>query len=383
MSGQLFHEALKLVEATPVDEKSTDHFAVRLNNLAVIYQQETKFAEADVLYKQSIAVWEKAFGQGHPRIAQSLSNRASLYRLMYEFHEAEHIYQRALSIWERCGWPSQSEMSNKTLRDDSPLWSEQIEDRGVLRTFRSRVRSLRKEFESGSSEAKEEMDTVMRKMGPWYHNLNFSGINTNPTDTEYPARRWRIVEPYIPKNLQGKSILDIGCNSGFFSLEMKKRNADRVVAIDFMPYLLSQVRFASYWFDLPIEPRLLDVYDVALLETQFDLVVFLGVFYHLKHPLYALEKVASICKDILIFQSLMRGSTDDFIPADNYVYEDNSFFEDPAYPRMYFIEKSFHNDASNWWIPNRSCLTAMLRVAGFKNITETSAPDHFICRKNV
>lgn len=375
-------DAIALVESTPPDQKESSAYASRLNNLAVIRQSQGQFTEADVLYKQSLAIWERTLGRAHPRVAQSLSNRASLYRLMHEFHEAERVYQLALSIWYLQGWPGEGEMAQTALSDAAPLWAEQVESGGAARRFRSQVRDLRSRVESGSPGAKDELLEVLRKLGPWYHNLNFSGIDTNPRDPDYPARRWRILEPFVPKDLSGKTVLDIGCNAGYFSLEFKKRNADRVVSIDFMAHLVGQVRFASYWFDIPLEPRLMDVYDVESLGIEFDVVMFVGVLYHLKHPLYALEKVANVCKGALYFQSLMRGPLGDFTPAEDYSYDDTSFFEHPNFPKLYFLEKSFNNDESNWWIATQSCLKAMLRVSGFGDITSTSAPDHFVCRKS-
>jgi tRNA (mo5U34)-methyltransferase len=273
-------------------------------------------------------------------------------------------------------------MANAELSDDAPLWAEQIDGRGVTRQFRLSVQALRRRVESGEAEAKSQLTEWLRRLGPWYHNLNLAGTNTVPEDPDYPARRWRILEPFVPADLTGKTVLDIGCNGGYFSLEMKKRNAERVVSIDFMAHLVGQVRFASYWFDLPIEPRLCDVYDVESLGIRFDMVVFVGVLYHLRHPLYALEKVFNVCKDTLIFQSLSRGPSGDFTPAENYEYSDNAFLDDPNFPKLYFLEKSFNNDESNWWIATRSCLKAMLRVVGFDRITETSAPDHFICSRS-
>jgi tRNA (mo5U34)-methyltransferase len=374
-------DALNLVHSTPEDQKHLPAFGSRLNNLAVIRQAEGRFAEADGLYKQSLSVWEQTLEPEHPKIAQSLSNRASLYRLMYEFHEAERVFQLALNIWDRRNWPVESDMAQAELHDDKPLWADQVERDGTVRQFRAQVRDLRRRVESGSPEAQEELKKMLQKMGPWFHNLNFGGIDSNPSDPGYPERRWNVLKPLVPANLEGKTVLDIGCNGGFLSLEMKKLKAKRVVSVDFMPHLLGQTRFASYWFDLPLEPRVLDVYDIEALREQFDVVVFVGVLYHLKHPLYALEKVANVCRDTLVFQSLMRDPIGDFTPAENYRYEDNSFFQDPRFPRMYFLEKSFNNDSSNWWIANQSCLMAMLRVAGFADIKVASDPDHFVCRK--
>src|SRR6185369_17459848 len=102
---------------------------------------------------------------------------------------------------------------------------------------------------------------------------------------------------------------------------------------------------------------------------------------HLKHPLYALEKVYNVCKSRLYFQSVVRGPTGDFEPAEDYPIGEEKVFDRPEYPKLYFIEKSFNGDESNWWMATRSCLKAMLRVSGFKSIEDTSIPDVFFCRK--
>jgi tRNA (mo5U34)-methyltransferase len=372
-------DLLHQIHSTPEDQKSSPEFAARLNDLAVLYQAESRFREAEGLYRQSASILEQTLGPTDVKVAQSLSNRASLYRLHHELHEAERLFQIALRIWNQKGWP-QPELPPQ----DSGihmLWADHVERGGTLRNYRRSVRDLRSRVEARSDEARDELSRTIRDLGPWYHNLNFGGIETNPPEGDYPARRWQIFEKLVPNDLRGKTVLDIGCNSGFLSMEMKKRGAERVIATDFMPHLLAQTRFASYWFDQEVEPVELNAYDVESLGLSFDYVVFVGVLYHLKHPLYALEKVASVCRETLLFQSLMRGSMGDFTPADNYAYDDDSFLEDPNFPRMYFLEKSFNSDESNWWIANRSCLKAMLRVAGFTSIRDTSAPDHFVCKK--
>jgi tRNA (mo5U34)-methyltransferase len=123
------------------------------------------------------------------------------------------------------------------------------------------------------------------------------------------------------------------------------------------------------------------VYDVGALGS-FDIVVFLGVLYHLKHPLYALEKIESVCKSTLYFQSVVRGSGKDFEPADDYPMSETAVFDKPEYPKLYFVEKSFNGDVSNWWMATRSCLKAMLRVAGFKVIQDTNNTEVFVCKKH-
>jgi tRNA (mo5U34)-methyltransferase len=312
-----------------------------------------------------------------------LSNRSSLCRLLGVHNEAERLQQLALRVWDDRGFPTEDEMSQTALSDDRPLWAERVDSEGNPVGYRERVRDLRRQVDSGSSEARQELVNHIRELGPWYHNIVFSGIDTNTTDPDYPARRWRHFEPHVPDDLTGKTVLDIGCDAGYFSLEMKRRHAERVVAIDIMAYRLAQVRFASYWFDLPIEPRELDVYDVERLKTKFDAIVFPGVLYHLKHPLYALEKVANVCAGTLYFQSATRGSEEDFTPADDYPATEIEVFERPEFPKLYFIEKSLNADDSNWWLATTSCLKAMLRVSGFENIKDTTSADHLVCTKKM
>ena len=245
---------------------------------------------------------------------------------------------------------------------------------GLLRLFGREVRLLR---ESNG----ETLRAVISRMGPWYHDVKLGpGLSTNPLHEEYMANRWRFLEPFIPEDLHRKSVLDIGCNSGFFSFQMRKRNAGRVVGIDIMPHLLAQARFLSHWFEQPLELRELGAYDVESLGS-FDVVIFIGVLYHLKHPLYALEKIASICTDTMYLQSKLQGSEKDFEPADNYPFEEKQVFQRPEFLKMYFIEKSFNGDVSNWWFPNKSCLKAMIRTAGFRKIQDSLHPELMVCRK--
>jgi tRNA (mo5U34)-methyltransferase len=207
------------------------------------------------------------------------------------------------------------------------------------------------------------------------------GIMSNPQNADYPASRWRVLDPVIPKDLKGKSVLDIGCNSGFFSLEMKKRGADRVVGVDIMPHLLAQSRFNSHWFNQPLELSECGAYDLQSLDSKFDVVVFIGVLYHLKHPLYALELIASVCKETMYFQSVVRGPSGDLDPPEDYPVTEIAAFDQPAWPKLYFIEKKFNGDESNWWFATRSCLKAMLRTAGFRSVEDTANSEIFVCRK--
>jgi tRNA (mo5U34)-methyltransferase len=324
-----------------MEAAATAETAAELNDSAVKLQAEGKHREAEELYKKSLTIWEATVGPEDPLVAQSLSNRASLYRSMGEYHEGERLFQIALRIWKKRGFPRRGEVS-----------------------------------------ARSDMEVTLKRLGPWYHNVVFApGVMSNPGNPDYPASRWRVLDQVIPKDLSGKSVLDIGCNSGFFSREMKKRGAERVVGVDIMPYLLAQSRFGSHWFNLPLEWYECRAYDARSLESSFDVIVFIGVLYHLKHPLYALEQIASICKDTMYFQSMVRGPAGDIDPAEDYSGNEVAIFDDPAWPKLYFIEKKFNGDESNWWFATWSCLKAMLRTAGFCSVEEISNSEIFVCRK--
>ena len=105
----------------------------------------------------------------------------------------------------------------------------------------------------------------------------------------------------------GKRVLDIGCNAGFYSLEMKRRGASHVLGIDTDERYLRQARFAAEVCELDIEFRRMAVWDVGTLGEQFDLVLFMGVFYHLRHPLLALDLLRQYAaKDLFVFQSIVN-----------------------------------------------------------------------------
>ncbi len=81
----------------------------------------------------------------------------------------------------------------------------------------------------------EQIEERVHELGEWFHNLDLQGVETAPHHFlgDYPAVKWRSFAHAIPADLHGKTVLDIGCNAGFYSIEMKRRGADRVVGIDF------------------------------------------------------------------------------------------------------------------------------------------------------
>ena len=228
----------------------------------------------------------------------------------------------------------------------------------------------------------EQIHRRVRELGEWFHNINLKGVQTAPEHFlgDYPAFKWREFAGAIPTDLRGKTVLDIGCNGGFYSIEMKKRGADRVLGIDYDERYLNQARFAAEVNGLDIEFRPMSVYDVAKLGERFDIVLFMGVLYHLRHPLLALDLIHDhVCRDLFIFQSMQRGSKDIEPLQDDYRFWQTEMFERPSYPRMYFVEKKYCGDPTNWWIPNRACSEAMLRSAGF-DILNHPEDEVYVCR---
>jgi tRNA (mo5U34)-methyltransferase len=220
-------------------------------------------------------------------------------------------------------------------------------------------------------------------LGPWFHNLNLKGVATAPEHFlgDYPAIKWREFADAIPADLSGKTVLDIGCNAGFFSMEMKRRGAARVLGIDFDPDYLRQARFAAEVEGLEIEFREMSVYDVGALGERFDLVLFIGVLYHLRHPLLALDLIHEhVAREMVVFQSMQRGSERVLPLASDYAFSESAIFDDPGYPRLHFIEREYAHDPTNWWTPNRACSEAMLRSAGFEILSHPE-PEVYICRR--
>jgi tRNA (mo5U34)-methyltransferase len=119
---------------------------------------------------------------------------------------------------------------------------------------------------------------------------------------------------------------------------------------------------------------------VDQIPGQFDYVFFLGVFYHLRYPLFALDKVVKKIKPEgrLVFQTMIRGSENARRWEEDYHFWNKQIFEDRDFPQMYFIEHSYANDPTNWWIPNRGAVEGMLRSSGLELLARPE-PETWLC----
>ena len=230
---------------------------------------------------------------------------------------------------------------------------------------------------------REDIEARVHELGDWFHNINLRGVQTAPHHFlgDYPAIKWRLFQQSIPEDLAGRTVLDVGCNGGFYSIEMKRRGADRVLAVDTDERYLAQARFAANVAGADIEFRTMSVYELPNLEERFDIVLFMGVLYHLRHPLLALDILHDhVTRDLLVFQSMLRGSADVADVRRDYDFSERDHFTDPGYPLMYFVEHKYAHDPTNWWVPNRAGAEAMLRSAGF-DIVDHPEDEVYICRR--
>ncbi len=230
--------------------------------------------------------------------------------------------------------------------------------------------------------SRQEIERRVRALDPWFHNLDLDGVPTAPDHFlgDYPRAKWNRFAHALPSDLRGLSVLDVGCNAGFHAIEMKRRGASRVLGIDSDDRYLAQARLAADVCGAEIELRKMSVYDVAALRERCDLVLFMGVLYHLRHPLLALDLLREhVVGDRMLFQSLLRGSRDVMDVAEDYPFTETAIFDEPSFPKAFFVERQYTGDPSNWWIPNRAGVEAMLRSAGFA-IVERFEEDVFLCR---
>jgi tRNA (mo5U34)-methyltransferase len=229
----------------------------------------------------------------------------------------------------------------------------------------------------------EQIRERVEGLGEWFHNMDLNGVRTAPNHFlyDYPNNKFSRFAHALPKDLGGKSVLDIGCNAGFYSLEMKRRGAERVLGLDSDERYLAQARFAAEVLGAEVEFRSLSVYDVGALGERFDVVLFMGLLYHLRHPLLALDLIHEhVARDLLIVQTMQRGSEEIFEPAADYDFFDMDHFDEPGYPKLHFIERDYAGDWTNWWAPNAACSLAMLRSAGFE-LVERPETETYVCRR--
>jgi tRNA (mo5U34)-methyltransferase len=201
---------------------------------------------------------------------------------------------------------------------------------------------------TGTAPRQDEFDTI-----PWFHRIDLGDGRTTPGVDQTPEK---LAQVRLPRDLKGWSVLDIGAWDGFFSFEAERRGASRVVALDGGVWRVESIGkrgflYARNALNSRVEDVELEVLDIAP-ETVgvFDLVLFLGVLYHLPHPLLALQRIASVTRTQLILETHV-----DVLESDRPLI-------------AYYPGDECAGDQTNWCGPNRAAVEAMLRTVGFAEV---------------
>ena len=238
----------------------------------------------------------------------------------------------------------------------------------------------------GSATTQQQID----QLGPWFHNLHLPDGTQTRADHwlgDFPSFKWQQLSPCLPNDLTGWQVLDIGCNAGFYTFELAKRGAN-VLGIDLDERYLKQARWAAERFDLQQQVRFerMQVYDLARLNEKFDLVLFMGVLYHLRYPMLGLDLVCQHVKRLMVFQTLTMPGEEVFeqtfdrkFTADD---RDRKLMLEPGWPKMAFLEHGFSGDPTNWWCANHAGVEAMLRSAGM-NVMSRPGHEIYICEPDL
>jgi tRNA (mo5U34)-methyltransferase len=190
----------------------------------------------------------------------------------------------------------------------------------------------------------------------WHHSIDLGHGIVTPGQDNSPRKLARL---QLPASLTGKSVLDVGAWDGFFSFEAERRGAKRVLATDSYSWNGSHDWGDKRGFQLArevlgskVEDQDIDILDLSpeRVGGTYDVVFFLGVLYHMRHPMLSVERVASITKEMVVLETAVdmlscRRAAMAFYPGDE-----------------------LGNDATNWCGPNPQAVVGMLKVAGFKRV---------------
>jgi tRNA (mo5U34)-methyltransferase len=217
----------------------------------------------------------------------------------------------------------------------------------------------------------DELKQRIAKYPYWYHKIELPGAVT-PGWAPVNKEAYR-----IPADLSGKRVLDVGAWDGFWTFEALKRGAEQVIAIDdfsdFLGRLQNVDRKAWETFDLCREAlgynheqcqrHEMAVYDVTPERFgRFDVVFFFGTFYHLRHPLLALDRLSAVCDQSIYVESAIL---DDFSPYRGGLGEG---YNGGEMVMEFYPDSQYGKNPTNWFVPTLYCLAHLIRAAGFPNI---------------
>jgi tRNA (mo5U34)-methyltransferase len=231
---------------------------------------------------------------------------------------------------------------------------------------------------------REEILSKLTELQPWFHRIDLgNGVFTKTTSVmgepvDHPVGVWHTIKKCLPDDLTGKSVVDVGCNAGFYAIEAKRRGANRVLGVDGQRQHIRQAVFVRQLLGLDIEYRRLNVYELTRRAIgEFDITLALGLIYHLKHLVLALENLYAVTRELLIVETAIMppGRTPESFNHHLGRLVPLAYLDNPPEAK----EQVF-----NWFLPSIEALTALLRNAGFRETEVVDVKDEravVICRK--
>jgi tRNA (mo5U34)-methyltransferase len=219
----------------------------------------------------------------------------------------------------------------------------------------------------------QEITTALARLEPWFHCIDLGGgLKTKTASVmgepiEHPEPTWQIIRECLPADLSGKSVLDVGCNGGFYSVEAKRRGAKRVLGVDAQRKHIRQALFVRQVLGLDLEYRRMDVYELDPgVIGEFDITLALGLVYHLKHLVLGLEKLYGVTRELLIIETAiipLEQTPPPFVQA-------LGRLEQTLHP-LACVENSAAGPEAvfNWFLPSPAALKALLENTGFEDVT--------------
>lgn len=219
---------------------------------------------------------------------------------------------------------------------------------------------------------KEYLIDGINKLGPWFHRIDFpNGVSTKTDaytgeDGDHPIPTWNRLKSIIPIDLSGKTVLDVGCNAGFYSFRCRERNAKYVLGVDARLWHVRQARFAAMGLQQDsIDFRRSSVYELSPTTTgKFDIVLALGLIYHLKHIYQAVDNLYHITNDLLIIETAIVPSEYNW-PTDCTYGIDKKNMEAIGLISNDFSEPE---PPCNWFIPTPKAVSFLLKSTGFVDV---------------
>lgn len=235
----------------------------------------------------------------------------------------------------------------------------------------------------------EERESGVERLAPWFHRIDLGdGIVTKTASVagepaDHPLGPWEIVRKCLPDDLTGLRVLDVGCNAGFYAVEAKRRNAAFVLGVDSQRHQIRQATFVRRALGLDIALRRLSVYDLSRKTVgEFDITLALGLVYHCKHLVLALERLFEITRGTLILETAVLLPDAPSTGPINYTV---GTLTRQIHPLAY-VENDPGSKESvfNWFLPSSSAMAALLRDVGFSEVSlveERGDRATFSCRK--